>query len=70
MERLFKNLYDSELVYEEAFREWAEPGHASSPDKVNAIAQVSDYLKWLDKASQVIFQSSPPEGSPFFCHLF
>ena len=55
LEKLFFELYDKEIVEEEAFHEWRyaddddEKDPNFVPGKVDALFQISDFLKWLDE---------------------
>ena len=48
LEKLFFDLYDKEIVEEEAFTEWR---YADNQDngKIDALFQITDFLVWLDE---------------------
>jgi hypothetical protein len=52
LERLFQNLYDNELVYEEAFHTWASEAQQDSFGKAQALAQLSNWFNWLAEAQK------------------
>lgn len=48
--RLFSNLYDMEVVYEDAFIRWKEEVNDLQPGKGQALFQVNQWLVWLEQA--------------------
>jgi len=51
MERIFHQFYMQEVILEEVYRAWAAD-ETETPGKQQALAEVSDWLKWLDSAQK------------------
>ncbi|XP_061178950.1 eukaryotic translation initiation factor 4 gamma 2-like [Saccostrea echinata] len=50
--RFFMNLYDMEVVEEEAFLKWKEEVNDQYPGKGKALFQVNQWLTWLEQAEE------------------
>lgn len=50
MLRMTKNLYDCDIVEEEAFMAWREEINDEHPGKGNALIAVNEYLNWMKTA--------------------
>lgn len=50
--RMFMNLYDMEIIYEEAFTRWKEEVNDLHPGKGQALFQVNQWLTWLEQSDE------------------
>lgn len=50
--RYFVNLYDMEIIEEEAFLSWKEDITDEYPGKGKALFQVNQWLTWLETAEE------------------
>lgn len=50
--RFFVNLYDQEIIEEEAFLQWKEEVNDEFPGKGTALFQVNQWLTWLEQAEE------------------
>lgn len=50
--RMFVNLYDMEIIYEEAFTRWKEEVNDLHPGKGQALFQVNNWLTWLEQSDE------------------
>ena len=50
--RMFSNLYDMEVLCEEAFLKWKEEVNDLQPGKGQALFQVNQWLVWLEQADE------------------
>lgn len=50
--RMFMNLYDMEVIYEEAFTRWKEEVNDLQPGKGQALFQVNQWLTWLEQSDE------------------
>jgi translation initiation factor 4G len=50
--RLFSNLYDMDVIDEEAYIHWKEEVNELHPGKGKALFQVNQWLTWLEQASE------------------
>lgn len=49
---MFSNLYDMEVLCEEAFLKWKEEVNDLQPGKGQALFQVNQWLVWLEQADE------------------
>merc|ERR1711871_1615272 len=50
MKKLFYNLYETDIVFEDAYGVWREDVNDQTPGKDKALFQVNQFLQWLDEA--------------------
>lgn len=50
MKKLFYNLYETDVVFEDAYGVWREDVNDQTPGKDKALFQVNEFLQWLDEA--------------------
>jgi len=50
--RFFVNMYDQEIIEEEAFLKWKEEVNDGYPGKGKALFQVNQWLTWLEQAEE------------------
>jgi len=50
MKKLFYNLYETDVVFEDAYGVWREDVNDVTPGKDKALFQVNEFLQWLDEA--------------------
>ena len=48
MKKLFYNLYETDIVFEDAYGVWREDVNDTTPGKDKALFQVNEFLQWLD----------------------
>jgi hypothetical protein len=52
MKKLFYNLYETDVVFEDAYGVWREDVTDQTPGKDKALFQVNEFLQWLDEAAE------------------
>ena len=52
IKKLFYNLYETDVVFEDAYGVWREDVVDSTPGKDKALFQVNEFLQWLDEAAE------------------
>jgi len=52
MKILFYELYELDIVFEDAYSVWREDLLDQTPGKMKALVQVREFLDWLDQAEQ------------------
>ena len=52
IKKLFYNLYESDVVFEDAYGVWREDVNDDTPGKDKALFQVNEFLQWLDEAAE------------------
>lgn len=50
IKKLFYQLYEADVVFEDAYGVWREDVNDVTPGKDKALFQVNDFLQWLDEA--------------------
>ena len=50
--QLFFQLYNVDVVFEDAYGVWREDVGNETPGKPQALFQVNDFLQWLDTAAE------------------
>lgn len=50
MKKVFYNLYDTDVVFEDAYGVWREDVNDVTPGKDKALFQVNEFLSWLEEA--------------------
>ena len=49
---LFYKLYDDDIVFEDAYSVWRENDDDSTPGKLKALAEVKEFLQWLETPNE------------------
>ena len=49
MKKLFYQLYENDVILEEAYGVWREDTTDTTPGKDKALFQVNEFLQWLDE---------------------
>jgi len=52
IKKLFYNLYETDVVFEDAYGVWREDVNDATPGKDKALFQVNEFLQWLDEAAE------------------
>lgn len=52
MKKLFFQLYNVDVVFEDAYGVWREDVTNETPGKEQALFQVNEFLQWLDTAAE------------------
>jgi hypothetical protein len=52
MKKVFYNLYETDVVFEDAYGVWREDVNDVTPGKDKALFQVNEFLQWLDEAAE------------------
>lgn len=52
IKKLFYNLYESDIVFEDAYGVWREDVSDETPGKDKALFQVNEFLQWLSEAAE------------------
>ena len=52
MKKLFYQLYEADVVLEEAFGLWREDTTDESGHKMKALVQVNEFLQWLETTEE------------------
>ena len=52
IKKLFYNLYETDVVFEDAYGVWREDVNDETPGKDKALFQVNEFLQWLDEAAE------------------
>jgi len=52
IKKLFYNLYETDVVFEDAYGVWREDVVDTTPGKDRALFQVNEFLQWLDEAAE------------------
>jgi len=52
IKKLFYNLYETDVVFEDAYAVWREDVVDNTPGKAKALFQVNEFLQWLDEAAE------------------
>lgn len=52
IKKLFYNLYESDIVFEDAYSVWQEDVSDETPGKDRALFQVNEFLQWLAEAAE------------------
>jgi len=52
IKKLFYNLYESDIVFEDAYGVWREDVSDETPGKDKALFQVNEFLQWLADAAE------------------
>jgi len=52
IKKLFYNLYETDVVFEDAYGVWREDVNDDTPGKDKALFQVNEFLQWLDEAEE------------------
>jgi len=52
MKKLFYQLYEADVILEEAFTVWREDTSDQGPNKMKALVQVNEFLQWLETTEE------------------
>ena len=52
MKKVFYNLYETDIIFEDAYNEWREDVVDDTPGKNTALFQVNEFLQWLSEANE------------------
>jgi translation initiation factor 4G len=62
MERLFVDLYDQDVILEEAFKMWRDDTEDRTPGKQEALFQTHKWLEWLETAEEESDEDEEAKG--------
>jgi hypothetical protein len=52
MKKVFYNLYETDIIFEDAYVVWREDVVDDTPGKNTALFQVNEFLQWLSIANE------------------
>jgi translation initiation factor 4G len=52
IKKVFYQMYETDVVFEDAFGVWREDLTDETPGKDKALIQVNEFLQWLDEAAE------------------
>merc|ERR1719217_142599 len=52
IKKLFYNLYETDVVFEDAYAVWREDTSDTTPGKNQALFAVNEFLQWLNEAAE------------------
>ena len=52
IKKVFYNLYETDIVFEDAYSVWREDVSDETPGKDRALFQVNEFLQWLAEAAE------------------
>ena len=52
MKKVFYNLYETDIIFEDAYVVWREDVVDEMPGKNTALFQVNEFLQWLSIANE------------------
>ncbi|KOO53292.1 eukaryotic translation initiation factor 4 gamma 2 [Chrysochromulina tobinii] len=52
MKKVFYNLYETDIIFEDAYVVWREDVVDETPGKNTALFQVNEFLQWLSIANE------------------
>ena len=52
MKKLFYQLYEADVILEEAFTVWREDTSDQGANKMKALVQVNEFLQWLETTEE------------------